>query len=352
MSYNILSTDFGQKTINVSFNSAFSPVVLFIPYEFWNLDTGQLRSADPNTQRYISGFSPSASYINAEVSRLRNLSKTRTPIKLYIPLYLQSNERLMQEINVQVGLNRIKLVDDSTVSSAEYVLLNDWAQDYNLHQIIFSPNGDNYIYLRNRFIFLSHISNLVNFISPYKASLGEVNISTIEYVAPKFLAPKSLQELENFLDGAKMYHVTRTSQQVVPNQLLSSQDVLNYFSPEIISQNQSTRNLYSMKAENEMYIVEEAPTGAMRTLEFSISRPLDPSISNVQNAGVLISIDDDKGEQKEIVSSLIWILQYTFYYYATHAIVTYKVDGNFLSIIQIDPSINLSNPNIEQIYCN
>lgn len=357
MSYTILSTNASAKTINVSFNAALNPVTLSIPYEFW-LDPVTVNAQNIQFRNFVNGFAPNPSFVTAEVARLRSLSKSRTPVKIYVPQYLQSNSLLMQQLNVQVGLNRIILLTEQDRNQADYVMLNDWAQDLQVHQTMAAANSDNYIYLRNRFIFLTHVNNIANHILPWKASQGEVNVSKVDIIPINFIVPKSRTELENFLDNNRRYLVTPSLSKVsFDTMYLSPDEVLNLFTDQMYAQNSTSRNLYSMKEVNQCYIVEERYDWTDVQTNGQISSPIgSDSDPGYQGSGVLVSLDNYAEEDREVFDTLTWILQYTFFYFAAPVKLRYKkttVNGRIsVSISEIDPAINLENPTIDIIYCN
>lgn len=357
MSFTILSTDPYSRTVNVSFNAALNPVTLPVPFEFW-LDAATVNSLSLQFRNYINGFAPSPSFVTSEVARLRALSKQRTPVKIYIPPYLFTEDLLMQQVNIQVELNRIILLDEQHKNEAEYVMLNDWQQDLLTHQNIAAPNSDNYIYLRNRFIFLSHISNIANHILKWKASDGEINVSDVDFMPINFLVPKSRTELTEFLDEAKQYVVLPSlSKRNSLQAPMSPQEVQDYFDDSMFTQNSTVRNLYSMQEVNQSYIVEEFVYGTFVETTGQISRPIqakdDPSY---QGAGVLVSLGNFDTETSGVFDTLQWVLQYTFFYFASPVKLKYVIsviDNRIkLTITEIDPGINLSNPSIDIIYCN
>jgi hypothetical protein len=221
MSYSIIQYNSVDKKLTVSYDPVLNNSVLDIPDHFILSDDSSLIES-PELTLYINGFAPSEEYIDSYKNRLHEIAERNSvenpPLSIssiYVPSYMKANQNFSNYVNELHEQGKIILLDDTQAHQAEYTIKYNWEFDLNVHQSGISPDNDNYIYFRNRLAFLHHIKSYATKV--WSGHIFNGLINPVDFRSPlyiPFCVPKSIEELENFLDTDKKYRISTSTDKI------------------------------------------------------------------------------------------------------------------------------------------
>lgn len=247
--------------------------------------------------------------------------------KIHLPNYI-TQQTVVGQIDQLVSSGKIIL--DSI--NPDYVIRLDKTLDILEHQNLTSPLTDNYIYFYNRVLFLRHLR-------AFSLSFGADIIEPIKYIVPT-----SLTQIESFIQPDTDYLVYQSLD--FDNAItVTSNNILQYFDHSKISQNINNSNFISMRSNKQSWCIEQHHTHehAVRGYTFR-----SPNLRATDHAiGINMKYDNIIENDRIKLSNFIG---FTFYFYGTPFLIKYKKVNDKLLILDMDLSIHVDNPRIEQIY--
>lgn len=346
MNFTIKHIDITNNSIEVSFDVRVETTTIVLPSELFNVENDQLILTD-SVNTYINGFRPSTEYLDAIPSSYEN------PPRIHIPPYLASQRVLMKEVEALAARGAVIVVDNDSIETSEYVLLNDRQQDLIYHQQIRPSDSDQYIYLYNRLMLLTHLKGMLDVYVPSKIQTGLIDQSKLHDIEPiEFCVPRTLEELTAFVSDTCTYRITQTLQDVVDTEVLTAQGVIDRFTTQMFEDNATNHNVISCQPSRQAWIVEENTFDQLTTVKGYVRRPdliADTGVSAAHRGVVVVGLET---EPEEVQYALRCVLQLTFFYYASHFMLRYTVRNGILYIVDIQPQLDLDAPSIERVYCS
>lgn len=280
---------------------------------------------NPEFLDYLKGFTPDLNDVmNQQVT---NGAINFGPIHLHVPQYLMQYDNVAFEVNSLVHSGKIIL--DSMKPDYILRLRNDL--DIQEFQNIMFESSDNYIYFYNRVLFLRHIK-------AFSLTSSEDFINPINYCIPK-----SIDEITNFANDSEylVYQNLNYKDAITMNK----DEIVTFFDDAKFNQNIANSNFISMRYDRQVWCIEEKYNPTINVSGYVYRWPT--ITVGDYSRGVGICFDDVLNEDRNHLS---YVLTQMFYFYGTPFVLKYtKVNGKFI-ICDIDLSVNLSNPRIEQIY--